>query len=38
MHIDMAPRMVANSNEFLAKGAAGAPVRFLLAFIENTVK
>ncbi len=34
-HIDMAPRMTANSNEFLAKGAVGAPVRLLLALIEN---
>jgi leucyl aminopeptidase len=38
VHVDMAPRMVSNANEFLAKGAAGAPVRFLLAFIESTVK
>jgi leucyl aminopeptidase len=38
IHIDMAPRMVATANEFLAKGAAGAPVRFLLNFIESGVK
>ncbi len=35
IHIDMAPRMTANASEFLAKGAAGAPVRFLLSFIER---
>lgn len=34
-HIDMAPRMTANSNEFLAKGAVGAPVRLLLALVER---
>ncbi len=34
-HIDMAPRMTSNSNEFLAKGAAGAPVRLLLAAVEK---
>jgi leucyl aminopeptidase len=38
VHVDMAPRMTATSGEFLAKGAAGAPVRFLLKFVENTVK
>lgn len=38
VHIDMAPRMTAGTNEFLAKGAAGAPVRFLLSCIENTVQ
>lgn len=35
LHIDMSPRMVSTPNEFLAKGAAGAPVRFLLALIES---
>ncbi len=35
VHIDMAPRMTANANEFLAKGAAGAPVRLLLGIIEE---
>ncbi len=35
VHIDMAPRMTASPNEFLAKGAAGAPVRLLLAIIEE---
>ncbi len=35
VHIDMAPRMTANSNEFLAKGAVGEPVRLLLSIIET---
>lgn len=35
LHIDIAPRMTATQSEFLAKGAAGAPVRFLLALIES---
>lgn len=35
IHIDMAPRMTSAPNEFLAKGAAGAPVRFLIALIEK---
>jgi leucyl aminopeptidase len=35
VHIDMAPRMTANANEFLAKGAVGEPVRLLLAIIEE---
>ncbi len=35
LHIDMSSRMVSTPNEFLAKGAAGAPVRFLLALIES---
>mgnify|MGYP001216228727 CR=1 FL=1 len=34
VHIDMAPRMTATPREELAKGAAGAPVRLLYAFIE----
>jgi leucyl aminopeptidase len=34
-HIDMAPRMTAAPGEELAKGAAGAPVRLLLHFIEH---
>jgi len=34
-HIDIAPRMTATSDEELAKGAAGAPVRLLIAFIEQ---
>ncbi len=37
VHIDMAPRMTATSGEFLAKGAAGAPVRFLLKLIEQGI-
>jgi leucyl aminopeptidase len=37
IHIDMAPRMTATSSEFLAKGAVGAPVRFLLQFVEEFV-
>lgn len=35
VHIDMAPKMTAAPNEFLAKGAAGAPVRFLLELIKK---
>jgi leucyl aminopeptidase len=35
VHIDMAPRMTATQNEFLTKGAAGAPVRLLLGIIEG---
>ncbi len=35
VHIDIAPRMVSYPSENLAKGAAGAPVRFLLEFIEK---
>lgn len=35
MHIDMAPKMTAAPNECLAKGAAGAPVRFLLKLVES---
>ncbi len=38
VHIDMAPRMTATSEDALAKGAAGNPVRFLLKFIESGVK
>ncbi len=34
-HIDMAPRMTAAPGDELAKGAAGAPVRLLLRFIEE---
>ncbi len=34
-HLDIAPRMTASPNEYLAKGAAGAPVRLLLAIIEK---
>lgn len=38
LHIDMAPRMTSTPNECLAKGAAGAPVRFLLKLIEKYAK
>ena len=38
IHIDMAPRMTSTPGEHLAKGAAGAPVRFLLKLIENGVE
>jgi leucyl aminopeptidase len=34
-HLDIAPRMTAAPGEELAKGAAGAPVRLLLSFIES---
>lgn len=37
IHLDMAPRMTAAPGEHLAKGAAGAPVRLLLAFIEHGI-
>ncbi len=33
-HLDIAPRMTSAPGDELAKGAAGAPVRLLLAFIE----
>lgn len=35
IHIDIAPKMTANSEEHLAKGAAGSPIRFFLALIES---
>ncbi len=34
-HIDMAPRMTSMPGDFLARGAAGSPVRLLYKFIEN---
>lgn len=34
-HIDMAPRMTSAPGDELAKGAAGAPVRLLLRFVEK---
>jgi leucyl aminopeptidase len=34
-HLDIAPRMTAAHGDELAKGAAGAPVRLLLRFIEQ---
>lgn len=36
-HIDMAPRMVADSGDQLADGAAGAPVRLLVRLLESGV-
>lgn len=38
IHIDMAPRMTTIPQDNLAKGAAGAPVRFLLKLLESGVK
>jgi leucyl aminopeptidase len=35
VHIDMAPRMTSVEGEFLAKGAAGAPVRLLIKLLER---
>jgi leucyl aminopeptidase len=35
VHIDIASRMTAHDDEFLAKGAAGAPVRLLAKFLET---
>lgn len=37
VHIDMAPRMTSVEGEFLAKGAAGAPVRLLIKLLERDV-
>lgn len=37
-HLDIAPRMTAAPNEYLAKGAAGAPVRLFLKLIESFEK
>ncbi len=34
-HLDIAPRMTSTEGDELAKGAAGAPVRLLLRFIET---
>jgi leucyl aminopeptidase len=34
-HLDIAPRMTSNASDKLAKGAAGAPVRLLIRFIET---
>ncbi|MBX4192126.1 leucyl aminopeptidase, partial [Candidatus Parcubacteria bacterium] len=34
-HLDIASKMVAATNEFLAKGALGAPVRLLLKLLER---
>ncbi len=35
VHLDIAPRMTALSDEFLGKGAAGAPVRLLVKVLEK---
>ena len=34
-HLDIAPRMTSTQGDELAKGAAGAPVRLLISFIEQ---
>lgn len=38
VHIDIAPRMTSVEGEFLAKGAAGAPVRLLVKLLEHYEK
>lgn len=35
VHLDIAPRMTTLSDEFLAKGSAGAPVRLLIKLLEK---
>lgn len=35
VHIDIAPRMTAIEGEYLAKGAAGAPVRLLIKLLQR---
>lgn len=35
VHLDIAPRMTAIEGEYLAKGAAGAPVRLLIKLLEK---
>ncbi len=35
VHIDMAPRMTSDKGEYLAEGAAGAPVRLLVRLLEE---
>ncbi len=35
VHLDIAPRMTSIEGEFLAKGAAGAPVRLLVKLLEG---
>jgi leucyl aminopeptidase len=37
-HIDMAPRMVSDESDFLAEGAAGAPVRLLVRLLEDEAR
>lgn len=34
MHVDIAPRLTSAEGEFLAKGSPGAPVPFLIRFLE----
>ncbi len=34
-HVDIAPRMLPADDEYLAKGATGAPVRMLVRLLEN---
>lgn len=36
LHIDIAPRMKSVDDEFLAKGAVGAPVRLLVSLLEKS--
>lgn len=38
VHVDMAPVMTSRPGDYLAKGSAGGPIRFLLAVVENGVK
>lgn len=38
VHIDIAPRMTSVEGEFLAKGAAGVPVRLLVKLLEHYEK
>lgn len=35
VHIDIAPRMTSTEGDYLAKGAAGEPVRLLVKLLEN---
>ncbi|MBI2047620.1 MAG: leucyl aminopeptidase [Parcubacteria group bacterium] len=35
VHIDMAPRMTSITSDHLAKGSAGAPIRFLVKLLET---
>ncbi|HEX8994315.1 MAG TPA: M17 family metallopeptidase, partial [Candidatus Paceibacterota bacterium] len=35
VHLDIAPRMTSTSDEYLGKGAAGAPVRLLIKAVEE---
>ncbi len=36
VHLDIAPRMTTLPDEFLSKGSAGAPVRLLIRFLQET--